>query len=283
MHGTAILVGAATPSSIAGVMSELAAGAQGLAADGVDLDVVFVAHDAAARDRGPARQPPTGTSSRCRSSTPTMRARGRTSARLRAGAQALGARLRRDARRRRSPRCPPAARPGSRSSRQREWRHDRLALDARRDRAGHVVAPGPAEPPRQSSRGVVDRAAAHPRHHHLVSGDPRRRRRPGVDRSRVGGRLRLLLRVRRRRSGVRVRGRGGPDHVPPAVHTGGTAQGARSDRIRRRPAPNPAAHPARARRDADRSSDVGRPLGPDARPAGRGRDRSSACSRNSAS
>ncbi|HZB39732.1 MAG TPA: hypothetical protein VE487_02130, partial [Ilumatobacter sp.] len=39
MHGTAILVGAATPSSIAGVMAELATANRQLADDDVDLDV----------------------------------------------------------------------------------------------------------------------------------------------------------------------------------------------------------------------------------------------------
>ena len=42
MHGTAILVGAATPSSIAGVMAELATANRQLADEDVDLDVVFV-------------------------------------------------------------------------------------------------------------------------------------------------------------------------------------------------------------------------------------------------
>jgi 2-polyprenyl-3-methyl-5-hydroxy-6-metoxy-1,4-benzoquinol methylase len=42
MHGTAILVGAATPSSTAGVMAELATASRELAREQIELDVVFV-------------------------------------------------------------------------------------------------------------------------------------------------------------------------------------------------------------------------------------------------
>jgi len=48
MHGTAILVGTATPSSIAGVMAELATAREQLAADDIELDVVFVSAAGAA-------------------------------------------------------------------------------------------------------------------------------------------------------------------------------------------------------------------------------------------
>src|SRR5262245_11260826 len=54
MHGTAILVGKATPASITGVLDELAAAARLLTGDAVEIDVVLVSRDPAVVDRAQA-------------------------------------------------------------------------------------------------------------------------------------------------------------------------------------------------------------------------------------